>query len=175
VRRFSSQAEEVVLERLLTRQADVHATLQPAQLTINFLIMQGRITYVLSSCPPSPLLPLMPAQILIMRPSGILLMIEEAAARVHTESRRALRQKAHRDRLLAKLVAPLANEITPKMDGLRRRRTRCSASGARARGGGADACAPRARADGGALAAERLAAVIAAAEQNAAEIKKRPD
>jgi hypothetical protein len=156
-------------------QAGVHAIIQPVQLIINFLIMQGKITNVLSPCPPSPLLSLMPGQILSMCPPEILLMIEEAAARAYTGSRRALRQKAHKDRRLAKLVAPLANEITPKMDGLRRRRTRCSASGARARGGEADACAPRARADGGALAAERLAAAIVAAEQNAADIKKWPD
>jgi hypothetical protein len=153
----------------------VYATIQPVQLIINFLIMQGKITHVLSSCSPSPLLPLMTGQILNMHLPEILLMIEEAAAPAYTESRRALRQKAHRDRHLAKLVALLADEITPQMDGLRRRRTRCSASGARAPGGVADACAQRrARADGGALAAERLAAAIAAAEQNAADIKKRP-
>ncbi|KDQ59585.1 hypothetical protein JAAARDRAFT_33164 [Jaapia argillacea MUCL 33604] len=91
-----------------SQQQTIQTLFQSVQLNINnpnFLIMQGRITKVLN-----------------MRPPEILGMIEEASGTRMFEDRksRALRTIQKKEKRVTEITSLLAEEITPKLDGLRK-------------------------------------------------------
>ncbi|KAJ1680391.1 Structural maintenance of chromosomes protein 2 [Spiromyces aspiralis] len=88
----------------------VYNMLQSVQLNINnphFLIMQGKITQVLN-----------------MQPPEILAMIEEAAGTRMFEERKekALKTIAKKERKIEEITTILSDEITPKLDKLRKQK-----------------------------------------------------
>ncbi|EPQ53318.1 condensin complex subunit SMC2 [Gloeophyllum trabeum ATCC 11539] len=90
-----------------SQQHTIQTLFQSVQLNINnpnFLIMQGRITKVLN-----------------MRPQEILGMIEEAAGTRMFEERKdkAKKTMGKKDKRVQEINSLLAEEITPKLDGLR--------------------------------------------------------
>ncbi|KAJ7178719.1 condensin complex subunit SMC2 [Mycena crocata] len=89
-------------------QASIQSLFQSVQLNINnpnFVIMQGKITKVLN-----------------MRPQEILGMVEEAAGTRMFEDRKdkAIKTMAKKDKKVQEITALLTEEITPKLDKLRK-------------------------------------------------------
>ncbi|KAF8207243.1 condensin complex subunit SMC2 [Mycena galopus ATCC 62051] len=89
-------------------QASIQSLFQSVQLNINnpnFVIMQGKITKVLN-----------------MRPQEILGMVEEAAGTRMFEDRKdkAIKTMSKKDKKVQEITALLTEEITPKLDKLRK-------------------------------------------------------
>jgi structural maintenance of chromosome 2 len=118
---FSSECDQVAQwTQGSTTNYSITVSVHPAQYQQpNFVIMQGKIT----KAHHTPIASLrVQNQVLNMRPQEILSMVEEAAGTRMFEDRKdkAIKTMSKKDKKVQEITSLLAEEITPKLDKLRK-------------------------------------------------------